>query len=239
MAPATSRKETQQATRAAISRNVVLAVALSLDGYIARRDGRVDWLFEDEAVDLSAYGKQFDVILAGRKTLDFDNPSGGGTGPFGDMERYIFSRTRPPGKRSGAEYVNGPPSALLRQLRTQPGEDIWLMGGGELAREFLKEDLIDGMDLALMPVLLGEGIPLFPSGFPQLHAGEPHSPSERNHSRDLREGGRGSFAKKVTAWEDGDGKFQSTIQTAGFAGAGSAGGGSHAWRRARHGAGAG
>ena len=167
MAPATSRKETQQATRAAIARNVVLAVALSLDGYIARRDGRVDWLIEDEAVDLSAYGKQFDVILAGRKTLDFDNPSGGGTGPFGDMERYIFSRTRPPGKRSGAEYVNGPPSALLRQLRTQPGEDIWLMGGGELARDFLKDYLIDGMDLALMPVLLGEGIPLFPSGFPQ------------------------------------------------------------------------
>ena len=168
MAPATSRsREKFQPARAPATRNVVLAVAVSLDGFIARRDGRVDWLIDDPTVDLRAYATQFDVIVAGRKTIDVEKSSSGGGGPFGKMSCYIFSRTRPPGKRGGAEYVNRSPGEFLRDLKALPGKDIWLMGGGELAREFLKEDLVDGMDLALMPVLLGAGIPLFPQGFPQ------------------------------------------------------------------------
>lgn len=168
MAPALARRKEQpeEATAPSI-RNVVLAVAVSLDGYIARRDGSVDWLIDDSTVDLSAYGELFDVVVAGRKTLDLEHASGGGGGPFGKMSCYIFSRTRPPGKRCGAEYVNRTPGEFVRDLKALPGKDIWLMGGGELAREFLKEDLVDGMDLAMMPVLLGDGIPLFPPGFSQ------------------------------------------------------------------------
>jgi dihydrofolate reductase len=83
------------------------------------------------------------------------------------MECYVFSRSKPAGKQGGVEYVNEAPSELIRQIRERPGKDIWLMGGGELAREFLMEDLVDRMDLGIMPVLLGEGIPLFPQGFPQ------------------------------------------------------------------------
>jgi dihydrofolate reductase len=167
MAPAPSRrKEEFKTDTAPTTRNVVLAVAVSLDGYIARPGGSVDWLVDDKTVDLSAYGKQFDVIVAGRKTLDVEHASGGG-GPFGKMSCYIFSRTRPPGKRGGAEYVNRSPSEFVRDLKALPGKDIWLMGGGELAREFLKENLVDRMDLGIMPVLLGEGIPLFPPGFTQ------------------------------------------------------------------------
>lgn len=167
MAPAASRsKERLQPAHAPATRNVVLAVAASLDGYIARSDGRVDWLIDDPTVDLRAYAKQFDVIVAGRKTIDVEKSSGAG-GPFGKMSCYIFSRTRPPGKRGGAEYVNRSTGEFVRDLKVLPGKDIWLMGGGELAREFLKEDLVDRMDLAIMPVLIGEGIPLFPPGFPQ------------------------------------------------------------------------
>lgn len=167
MAPAASRsKEKFQPARVPATRNVVLAVAVSLDGYIARSDGRVDWLIDDPTVDLRAYAKQFDVIVAGRKTIDVEKSSGGG-GPFGKMSCYIFSRTRQPGKRGGAEYVNRSPGEFVRDLTALPGKDIWLMGRGELAREFLKEDLVDRMDLAIMPVLIGEGIPLFPPGFPQ------------------------------------------------------------------------
>lgn len=163
----TPRRERVAAAAQPSPRKVVLAVAVSLDGYIARRDGTVDWLMDDPTVDLSAYGKVFDVIVAGRKTLDLEHASGGGGGPFGKMSCYIFSKTRPPGKRGAAEYVNRNPGEFVRELQALPGKDIWLMGGGELAREFLKEDLVDGMDLAIMPVLLGEGIPLFPQGFPQ------------------------------------------------------------------------
>ncbi len=86
---------------------------------------------------------------------------------MGKMACYIFSRSKPPGKRKGAEYVNRPPAELVRELKLRPGKDIWLMGGGELAGEFLKADLVDRMELAIMPILLGEGIPLFPAGFPQ------------------------------------------------------------------------
>jgi dihydrofolate reductase len=145
---------------------VVLGVAVSLDGCIARTDGRVDWLTHDREIDLGSYAKTFDVLIAGRKTLDFLSGHGGG-GKMGKVACYIFSRTRPPGKRHGAEYVNRAPGELVRELKALPGKDIWLMGGGELAREFLSEDLVDRMDLGIMPTLLGDGIPLFPRGFPQ------------------------------------------------------------------------
>src|SRR5262249_49592369 len=167
MSLATARGKTQPETRTDPSaRSVALGVAVSLDGYIARTDCRVDWLTHDPEINLGAYAKTFDVIIAGRKTLDFSSGRGGG-GKMGKMACYIFSRTQPPGKRHGAEYVNRAPGELIRELRTLPGKDIWLMGGGELAREFLKEDLVDRMDLGIMPTLLGDGIPLFPRGFPQ------------------------------------------------------------------------
>lgn len=167
MVPAAPRSKARTGTAAPPDRNVVLAVAVSLDGYIARRDGSVDWLIDDPTIDLGAYAKVFDVVVAGRKTIDVERSSGGGGAPFGKMACFIFSRTRPAGKRSGAEYVNRSPGEFVRDLQALPGKDIWLMGGGELAREFLKEDLVDRMDLAIMPVLLGDGIPLFPAGFPQ------------------------------------------------------------------------
>ena len=171
MPAATSRKlQTEtEVSPAAAPRNVVLGVAVSLDGYIARHDGAVDWITMDPELDLGAYAKAFDVIVAGRKTMPPPKSPGkgkGGTGR-GNVDRYEFSRTVPPGKYGGAEYVNQSPSELIYKLKALPGKDIWLFGGGELTREFLKEDLIDRMDLGIMPVLLGEGIPLFPHGFPQ------------------------------------------------------------------------
>lgn len=169
MTATASRRKGHAAHEAPSTRSIVLSVAVSLDGYIARRDGSVDWLreprFMDPAIEFAELTRPFDVVLAGRKTLDVDKLKGGGG--MGKMTCYIFSRTKPPGKRKGAEYVNRPPGDLARELKAQPGKDIWLMGGGELAREFLREDLVDRMVLAFIPVLLGEGIPLFPDGFPQ------------------------------------------------------------------------
>lgn len=143
-------------------RNVVLSAGISLDGYIARRDGSIDWLTPDPALDFSVFFNAVDVAIMGRKTYDVFKK-----GPPLKMETYVFSRTEPAGRRDGVEFMSGSATSLVRNLKARQGKHIWLAGGGELALDFLKEDLVDQIDLGVIPVLLGEGIPLFLSGFPQ------------------------------------------------------------------------
>lgn len=147
-------------------RQIIYSAAVSLDGYIARKDGSADWIPMDPEVDFGAMFSRFDVILMGRKTHEVTLAMGGAN-PFVGMESFVFSRTKPAGKRDGAEYITTRPVELVRELRKFPGKDLWLMGGGELAAEFLREDLVDGIQVAVCPVLLGAGIPMFGSGFPQ------------------------------------------------------------------------
>ena len=146
-------------------RKVILGLGISVDGYIARRNGAVDFLFMPKDYSMEPFMRSVDVSIMGRKTLDaalamgarFDSPA----------KTFVFSRTVPAGERDGVTFVRQSPAALVRRLRTKSGKHIWLMGGGELAREFLKADLVDQLYLGVVPVLLGDGIPLFPSGFPQ------------------------------------------------------------------------
>ena len=79
----------------------------------------------------------------------------------------MFSPSRPSGEREGVTFANGSPESLVGELPKRTGKNIWMRGGGELGRAFLKADLIDEIYLGIVPTLLGEGIPLFPSGFPQ------------------------------------------------------------------------
>src|SRR6516162_3035489 len=83
------------------------------------------------------------------------------------MAMYVCSRKRTAGERDGVTFTKQSPAALIKRLRQREGKHIWLMGGGELARDYLKADLVDELYIGIVPVLLGEGIPLFPSGFPQ------------------------------------------------------------------------
>jgi dihydrofolate reductase len=109
-----------------------------------------------------------DTILMGRKTLDaVVAMTGGSYKPPVKAPTYVFSRTQPPGERDGVIFTNQSPAAWLRKIRARPGKHICHMGGGELARSFLKADLIDELALGVVPILLGTGLPLFPSGFPQ------------------------------------------------------------------------
>jgi len=147
-------------------RSVILGLGISLDGYIARPDGAVDFLFMPKDYSMAEFFTRIDTAIMGRKTLDAAKKMGGG-GSFGPMVSYVFSRSEPAGKREGLTFVNESPTDFVARLRKETGKDIWLMGGGELAREFLKADLVDELYLGVVPVLLGEGIPLFPSGFPQ------------------------------------------------------------------------
>lgn len=148
-------------------RKVVLALGISLDGYIARPDGAVDFLFMSKDFSMAPFFRSIDAALMGRKTYDVGMKMGGfGHGP--KMENYVFSRTLPPGERNLCIFTRKSPAEVVKDLRSQPGKkDIWAMGGGDLARQLLIADLVDEIHLGVVPVLLGQGIPLFPGGFPQ------------------------------------------------------------------------
>ncbi|HTA71186.1 MAG TPA: dihydrofolate reductase family protein [Bryobacteraceae bacterium] len=147
-------------------RKVVLGLGISIDGYIARLNGAVDFLFMPKDFSMAPFFATVDTAIMGRKTLDDALKMGGSFGGS-SMKSYVMSRSKPPGKRDGVVFTNKSPAALVSQLRKSRGKDIWLMGGGELARDFLKADLVDELYIGMVPVLLGEGIPLFPAGFPQ------------------------------------------------------------------------
>jgi len=147
-------------------RKVVLGLGISLDGYIARRNGDVDFLFMPKDYSMADFFAGVDTAFMGRKTYDIAKKLGGGS--FGPkMAAYVFSRKRSPGDRDGVTFTNRSPAALVGQLRKRDGKDIWLMGGGELIRDFLKADLVDELYIGVVQILLGEGLPLFPAGFPQ------------------------------------------------------------------------
>ncbi len=148
-------------------RKVILGLGISLDGYIARPNGAVDFLFMPKDYSMAAFSATIDTAVMGRKTLDAALKMGGGSFSGSSMTTYVFSRSRPPGECDGLIFTNQSPASVIRRQRKRRGKNIWLMGGGELARDFLKADLVDELYLGIVPVLLGEGIPLFPAGFPQ------------------------------------------------------------------------
>src|SRR6516164_8079669 len=148
-------------------RQVVLGVGISLDGYIARPDGSVDFLFMPKDYSMGPFFRRIDVAVMGRKTYEMGLKLGGGSMSNHGMKCYVFSRSEDPGERGGVAFVQDSPRELVGALRERKGKDIWLMGGGELTRAFLKVDLVDELYLGVVPVLIGEGIPAFPSGFPE------------------------------------------------------------------------
>jgi dihydrofolate reductase len=146
-------------------RKVVLGVGISIDGYIARPNGDVDFLFMPKDFSMAPFFASIDTAIMGRKTYEASLRMGGSFD--GTIVSYVLSRTLAAGQRDGVTFSRQSPSALVSEIRKRPGKNIWLMGGGELAREFLKTDLVDELLLGVVPVLLGEGIPLFPAGFAQ------------------------------------------------------------------------
>lgn len=145
---------------------MVLGLGISLDGYIARRNGSVDFLFMPKDYSMAPFFETIDTAIMGRKTWEVALKMGGSFAAS-SMTSYVMSGSQPPGERDGVIFTNQTPAALIAGIRKRRGKDMWLMGGGELARDFLKTDLVDELYLGVVPVLLGDGLPLFPSGFPQ------------------------------------------------------------------------
>jgi dihydrofolate reductase len=142
-------------------RRIILFIACSLDGYIARLDGGIDWLFSDADYGYSEFFAGIDTVVMGRKTYDLSLSFG--EYPYPGRAAYVFSRERAGGRDAHAQFVGEPVGAFMRRLRQQPGRDIWLVGGGQLVREFLNEGLIDDFIVSVHPIVLGAGLPLFPA----------------------------------------------------------------------------
>jgi dihydrofolate reductase len=172
-------------------RKIRYAVAMSLDGYIAGPDGEYDWIGTDPEVDFAAFWSQFDMLLMGRGTYDLAVQTRGKAAftAFTGVTSIVFSRTLQQTEHPHVTVVPELNRDWVRDVKAQRGKDIWLFGGSNLFRSFLDSGLVDSIEVAVLPVLLGVGIPLLPP---------PYSPTKlRLISHRLYRSGRVSLAYDV------------------------------------------
>jgi dihydrofolate reductase len=143
-------------------RRIRYQVAASLDGYIAGPKGEADWITMDPDIDFSALFSQFDTFLMGRVTFD-SMVQQQGSGAMPGAKTLVFSRTLRQEDHPEVTIVAADVGKTLVALRKKPGKDIWLFGGGSLFRSLLELRLVDTVEIAVIPVLLGSGIPLLPA----------------------------------------------------------------------------
>ena len=145
------------------NRKLVLFIAASLDGYIAAKDDSLDWLYKVEGEGDNGYSEFYetiDTVLMGRRTYDWILENVTGDFPYKDKECYVFSRSVTEDNVE-VKFVKDNIVGFTNKLKQQQGKNIWIVGGGELLRSFLKEKLIDELILTVAPTLIGNGIPLF------------------------------------------------------------------------------
>jgi len=146
------------------ARKIIVYIATSADGYIARPDGGVEWLNRPRPkgnYGMGAFFRSIDTILWGRKTYDVGLKFGGGRLGFGPkVKNYVFSRRPPESPAKDVEFVREPIRDFAKRLRAHNGKDIWMMGGGKIIASFLDEGEIDEFIIHVIPTFIGEGIPL-------------------------------------------------------------------------------
>jgi len=134
---------------------------MSLDGYIAGPGGEADWITMDPEIDFTAIFSQFDTILVGRRT--FDTMVAAGRASMPGMKTVVFSRTLRQEDYSEFAIVTDSQRETLAALKAGPGKDIWLFGGGSLFASLAEDGLVDTVEVSIVPILLGAGVPLLPN----------------------------------------------------------------------------
>ncbi len=138
---------------------MILFIASSLDGFIAGPRGEIDWLFHDADYGYTEFMASLDAVVMGRKTWEQANTFE--AVPFAGKRVFVFSRTLPPSSDERIHHVQGEVEAVVAAIRQNLRRDLWLVGGGELIRQFISHRLIDEFRLFVHPIILGQGIPLF------------------------------------------------------------------------------
>ena len=141
-------------------RRVRYQVACSLDGYIAAPDGGYDWIVIDPDIDFAAMFAQYDTLLMGRATYELMKKNGE---EYPGMKTIVFSRTLRAGEHPDVTVVSSGIREKNDELRSLRGKDIWLFGGGQLFRSLLELGCVDTIEPAIIPIVLGRGIPMVPA----------------------------------------------------------------------------
>ncbi len=142
-------------------RQLRYSVAASLDGYIAGPNGEFDWIVIDPEIDFAAMYAGFSGLVMGRRSYDVFVSTGGAEGP--ELPTYVYSRTLPEGPRDGVTFVRDAVSHLRALKAESEKKPLWLWGGGDLFKNLAEAGLVDGVDVAIIPILLGGGIALLPT----------------------------------------------------------------------------
>ncbi len=138
-------------------------VAMSLDGFIAGPHDEYDWITPDPTIDFAALFREFDLFVMGRRTWDVVR-SHGGLDLLGGARTVVFSRTLPPASDGSVIVTAEDPVRAVSRFKEERGKDIWLFGGGVLFRTLLEAGLVDAVEIALVPILLGAGVPVVAPG---------------------------------------------------------------------------
>jgi dihydrofolate reductase len=141
-------------------RKVLLGLAVSLDGFIEGPNGEYDWCFTDQDYGLNEFFKRIDSIFIGRKSYEMSLGLEGGISGFPEFKEYVFSNSLE-NVKEGVTLIRGDIAEEVKRIKNHPGKDIWLFGGAELTSHLMNLGLVDEIGLAVHPIILGSGKPLF------------------------------------------------------------------------------